>query len=241
MPDPAYENLAYAYDEATGIKSMQLLGPIVDDVRQRYPTPGQTHLDLACGTGLVLQFFQQRGYQSRGVDLSERALRIAGSRDAHVASADIRNLPHLGNFDWITCFNDSIRVLTSSSDLQACFNAVAAMMSAQSIFAFDTTTPEMLDTLISVGSFPFSGSHHEMTLQPAFADGNRIERLHFNGHVVVNSETLTINEVHDQGVFSREEFIEALGAASLRAVEIISFERFHDYPNSAWLFVAKRA
>ena len=237
----AYGALAYAYDGATGIRSMDLIAPVLQGAVTRHAGPIRTHLDLACGTGLVGQFFKQRGYTSKGVDLSAIALAIASQfREVQTTLADLRALPMLGTFGWISCLNDSLRVLTEQSDVLSCFRALRPMMTAQSIFAFDITTPAMIEWLVPQTEFPFRGEDFEMTLRPVFANNHRIERLQFSGWVRYEGVQHAINEVHDQGVFTQADILAALAEASLHAVEIVDFERYEGHPNSGWLFVVQR-
>ncbi len=76
----AYGAFAYAYDKALGQRFFRAVQRLLDQTLDRYPTPKRTHLDLACGTGLVLNAFRQRGWRSTGVDASLAMLQVAQRR-----------------------------------------------------------------------------------------------------------------------------------------------------------------
>jgi len=69
-------------------------------------SPGDSTLDIACGTGAWLQELQGRGATVSGIDISERAVALAKARlpDADIRQGVAENLPFDdGKFDLITC------------------------------------------------------------------------------------------------------------------------------------------
>ena len=70
MPTEAYGAFAYAYDRALGSRFFKAVRTLLDETLEKYPTPKRTHLDVACGTGLVLRHFRERGWKSTGIDAS---------------------------------------------------------------------------------------------------------------------------------------------------------------------------
>ncbi len=112
---------------------MKLLSAILD----RYPAKTGTHLDLACGTGLMSRFFEERGFHSTAIDLSLPMLQVARRRTPRVVAADLRSLPFRATFTRITCLYDSLNHLQELDDLRAAFAAVAELMSSDSLFIFD--------------------------------------------------------------------------------------------------------
>lgn len=76
--------------------------------------PGQRHLDVACGPGMVLRAAHERGVEASGVDLSEAAIELARRQlpgvDAQVGNAE--DLPFQDNsFDGVTCLGSLERFL----------------------------------------------------------------------------------------------------------------------------------
>jgi len=68
------------------------------------PSPGQTVLDIGCGTGLHLALYQERGCAAFGIDPSEAMLRQASRRlGDHLCRGDATALPFAaGTFDLVT-------------------------------------------------------------------------------------------------------------------------------------------
>jgi predicted TPR repeat methyltransferase len=84
----AYGAFAYAYDRALGERFFRAAQRMLDDLLAKYPTPKRTHLDLACGTGLVVDYFRTRGWKSTGVDASVAMLEtFARCRSADASPA----------------------------------------------------------------------------------------------------------------------------------------------------------
>ena len=124
----AYGAFAYAYDKALGQRFFRAVQRLLDETLDRHPTPKRTHLDLACGTGLVLQAFRERGWRSTGVDASLAMLQVAQKRLPRVAAGDLRALPLRAKFARITCLYDSLNHMLDANDLAAAFHAVRGVM-----------------------------------------------------------------------------------------------------------------
>ena len=100
---------------------------------------GKTLLDLACGTGKSFVPFLTRGFEVTGCDLS-RGMLAAAARSAPGAAlvqADLRELPTLGSFDLVTCFDDSLNYLLDQRELGAAFEGMARNLRAGGLAAFD--------------------------------------------------------------------------------------------------------
>jgi SAM-dependent methyltransferase len=72
------------------------------------PAAPRTHLDFACGTGRILEFFAARVAQSTGVDVSNSMMEVAKrtAPNAELIEADLTQRDVLGErrFDLITAF-----------------------------------------------------------------------------------------------------------------------------------------
>ena len=98
-----YHNSARWYDT--------LVGPLTDDIRavglRMFPTKeGMLVLDVACGTGTLLDLYQQTGCRVFGIDASVAMLEVARAKLDHAADlrlGDATRMPYAdGRFDLIT-------------------------------------------------------------------------------------------------------------------------------------------
>lgn len=79
-------------------------------------------LDVACGTGGLLSFFQTNGYQHCiGFDYSEHAIEFSKERNLDVSFGDLKNVDSFKNgetFDVISC-NDALYFLSDEEIINA--------------------------------------------------------------------------------------------------------------------------
>ena len=108
--------------------------------------PGQSLLDLACGTGAMTLLLAQAGYQSSGLDLSPEMLEIARRKAAEQKKemeffqGDLRTFKTGSNYNVITCFFDSVNYLLTPEDVAACFSSVHRALEPGGAFVFDVNT-----------------------------------------------------------------------------------------------------
>src|SRR5215212_11091211 len=129
----SYGAFAYAYDKALGDRFFRAVRRLLSDALEKYPTPRRTHLDVACGTGLAIDFFCQRGWRSVGVDASLPMLQMARVRAPRLVAGDFRALPLRGTFARITCLYDSLNHLKDRVDLAAAFRSIRRLMGPDSL------------------------------------------------------------------------------------------------------------
>jgi SAM-dependent methyltransferase len=89
----------YAHTKGTAQEVEHLVGAL--DL-----VPGERVLDVGCGTGRHAVELARRGMIVHGIDISERFVDIAGSRDVDGATferLDARRLPFAGEFDAAVC------------------------------------------------------------------------------------------------------------------------------------------
>jgi SAM-dependent methyltransferase len=103
---------------------------------------GRTLLDVGCGPGNSFIPFLDRGFDVVGSDSSSAMLAVAAGKAprARLVIADMRELPQLGRFDLVTCFDDSLNYLLSEPDLGAAFRSVAANLAEAGLLLFDLNT-----------------------------------------------------------------------------------------------------
>jgi SAM-dependent methyltransferase len=146
-PDPAalcYDCLAPFYDQFTAGYAYESWITAIEERAMGLGLRGGRALDLACGTGKSTLPLLARGYDVRGCDISEGMILQAREKLPDMAEtfsvADMRDLPDLGEFDFVLCLDDAVNYLLGDDDLEAAFASVARVLAYDGIFAFDVNT-----------------------------------------------------------------------------------------------------
>ncbi len=134
-----YDAFAPHYDAFTSGSDYEDWTRVVLEHAGRRGLAGRTLLDIACGTGNSFLPFLRRGFQVVGSDSSAGMLAEAARKAprARLVLADMRELPKLGEFDLVTCFDDSLNYLDSEADLAAAFSSLAANLAPDGLALLD--------------------------------------------------------------------------------------------------------
>lgn len=238
-----YGPFAYAYDRALGERYFRAIRRLLDDVLRRYPPQVRTHLDVACGTGLALQYFAGRGFQSTGADFSMPMLAVARERWPRLVDADARALPFLGTFALITCLYDSLNHMMTLADLARSFREIAALMSRDSLFLFDMNHPRVYPMVWGLDQ-PFidRGREHHLEMATTFDAETKIGAALITGWAILpDGERAEIRERQQQRSYEEREILEALANAGLTAVESKEFDPFREGEAFKLFYVCRRS
>ena len=104
--------------------------------------PGFQHLDVGCGTGMLLAQLREAGWKSIGLDLSLAMLQQG--RHARTVCGDMRALPVGTHFDLITSLFDSVNFVVDESELRATFVEFARVLRPGGLLYFDVVTERMV-------------------------------------------------------------------------------------------------
>jgi SAM-dependent methyltransferase len=137
-----YEAFAPYYDAYTAESNYETWTEHVLDLARGLGLPGNTLLDLACGTGKSFVPFLDRGFDVTACDLSGAMLAEAARKapDAKLIQADIRDLSAVGCFDLVTCFDDALNYLLEEADLVLALETIARNLSPAGVALFDLNT-----------------------------------------------------------------------------------------------------
>ena len=203
---------------------------MLDDALEKYPAVALTHLDLACGTGYAIEYFEQHGFRSTGVDASLSMLGVARKRASRLVAGDLRALPLRRTFARITCLYDSLNHLQSRDELIAAFASVRRVMDAGSLFFFDMNHPDIYPAVWGMHDpYVSTGSDHHLEI------ATKYRRREKRGVGVVTGwanlptgERVAIRETHEQRAWSEREIGDCLAAGGLEIVEVIDFDPFNE-------------
>lgn len=223
----AYGAFAYAYDKGLGERFFAAARRVLTTTLAKYPTPRRTHLDLACGTGLAIEFFRKRGWQSTGVDASMEMLALARPRASRLVAADLRALPLRRRFARITCLYDSLNHLTERTDLARAFRSVRQLMDHDSLFLFDVNHPDVYRAVWGMSEpFVAVGDDYRLEIATSYRARERMGRALVTGWADINGARVEIHETHTQRAYSESEIEKALAEGGLATVEVIDFDPY---------------
>jgi SAM-dependent methyltransferase len=136
-----YDRLAPYYDAFTAAYAYEKWTAAIERRAVELGLVGWRALDLACGTGKSTAPLIARGYSVLACDISEGMVWEARRKFPTLADrfvvADMRELPSLGEFDFVLCLDDAINYLLSEDELEATFTGVAEALAPDGLFAFD--------------------------------------------------------------------------------------------------------
>lgn len=223
----AYGAFAYAYDKGLGARFFGAVKGLLSDALDRYPTARRTHLDIACGTGLAVEFFRERGWSSVGIDASIPMLDLAKRRGAKFAAADMRALPLRRKFARVTCLYDSLNHLLDREDLVAAFRAARIVMADDSLFLFDMNHPEIYPVVWGLSDpFVAAGRDYRLEIATSYRKREKLGRATVTGWAKIGSRKVEINEQHLQRAYSEKEIVAAMAEAGLAPVDIVDFDPY---------------
>ena len=104
------------------------------------------HVDVACGTGVLVRQLRRRGWHSFGVDFSPAMIHAAcrGGASSRFGIADMRALPFANSVHCITCLFDSINFLLDLEMVRTAFGELYGALTDGGWLYFDIVTERMV-------------------------------------------------------------------------------------------------
>jgi SAM-dependent methyltransferase len=246
LPAEAYGAFAYAYDQSLGREFFATVRTVLEDLLDRYPAgDGATHLDVACGTGLVTEYFSRSGYRSLGIDASPAMLAVGQRRGGLRVAGDMRALPLRGSFSRVTCVYDSLNHLLQRSELVATFSGISSVMSDESLFFFDMNHPAVYPRVWGMAEpYVSRGAGYHLEIATSFSKFTKKATGKVSGWAFVGGKRVEIAETHLQRAYSEKEILRSLEEGGLAPVEVFGFDPFESGEVSVGaaklFFVARR-
>jgi len=141
-----YQNFGVVYD--LFIVNYDRFFQFIDATIQEYAHNPRSLLELACGTGNILQHFVNK-YEISGIDMSASMLKQAKKKlpDVPLFEMNMANFKLNKKFDLVLCMFDSINHLLEYKDWVMTFQCVKNHLNPGGVFMFDMNTLERLDRL----------------------------------------------------------------------------------------------
>jgi SAM-dependent methyltransferase len=156
----SYHAFARFYDAVAAAGAEQ--APYLRELIERHRPSARTVLELACGTGVILEHLRD-GYDVTGLDVSPEMLAVAAEKlpDVRFVEADMTHFRLDERFDVVLCVYDSINHLLDFAAWEKVFARADAHLNDDGVFIFDATTDRQFARLTGAG-----------TVTRWFGDGN---------------------------------------------------------------------
>jgi SAM-dependent methyltransferase len=176
-------------------------------------------LDVACGTGEHARWLATHGFDVDGVDLNPAFISIA--RAKHPAGtffeADMRDF-HLGRrYDAVVCLFSSIGYARTSEGIESTLRCCREHLVDDGVVIVEPWFPPgVLDTTrVSQNEGRFDAVH---VIRECRIDiHGAISRLNFTYTITDHGRLRQASEVHELGIFTRDEMLQSFRAAGLDA------------------------
>jgi SAM-dependent methyltransferase len=153
-----YGKFGRFYDAVMGSRAES--AAFIRNLIRRHKPEAKTLLELACGTGAVLEPLSEY-YQVSGIDISIEMLSVARKKlpGAPLVQSNMVTFELGQKFDVIICVFDSINHILSFADWGRVFRRVARHLAQGGLFLFDINTEHKLRRLIREPAWvmPFNG------------------------------------------------------------------------------------
>jgi SAM-dependent methyltransferase len=176
-------------------------------------------LDLACGTGLLLEHLQGRVERVLGLDGSAAMLARARFRlpglDLKQGRID-RRLPYRdGSAPWLLCTHDSLNYLTAARDLSAHLRQAARVLAPGGLYSTDLVSLHNIVTYFDGQEARYRFRGCRLRWGNAY---DRTTRIMQSDLEFQYADGRTLYEVHRQRYYEPDELLEAARAAGLELV-----------------------
>lgn len=242
-----YQKFAAVYDS---IMDDSLYNLWTDFSLRHFPKKKKAKLlELACGTGIQSIFFKKAGFDVTGLDLSADMLDLASKRaeaehlDIPFVQGDMLDLSHVGQFDLVTCYSDSLCYMEDEAAVGDVFEQVHAHLNDGGTFIFDVHSTYQTDEV-----FP-GYSYHENAEDFAMVWDTYADQA---PHSVVHELTFFIqdedgrftryDEVHEERTYELLTYDILLEQTGFK--KVIVYADFEDKEPTAtskrWFFVCEK-
>jgi SAM-dependent methyltransferase len=187
-------------------------------LRERHPRC-RTVLDVACGTGEHARLLAAAGFEVDGLDLSPAFVAIARAKRpvGRFFEADMTGF-HLGRtYDAVICMFSSIGYVRTLDRVQAALTCFREHLASGGIAVVEPWfSPGALDPDRVARNTGEADGVRVTRVSRVQIDG-RLSRLFFDYEIADASGTRNVSEVHELGLFTPTEMLDAFRAAGLAA------------------------
>lgn len=147
-----YKDLSSYYDLMCVDIDYRAQSQHIRRLQQIFGNHGNTHLDVACGTGPHVRHFIDFGFLSNGLDINQPMLDIAKARcpEAQFSLANMSEFSLTEPVDLITCFLYSIHYNDGIEKLKSCISSVHCALNTNGMFCFNVVDKTKISNALFV-------------------------------------------------------------------------------------------
>lgn len=176
-----YNCFAFCYDELTENVDYKVRSDYISGFFNEYGIlPGDTVLDLACGTGTMSVLMKNKGYKVIGIDLSGEMLSYADNKaggEITLLKAEMQNFKLSEPVNACMCNLDSINHLNSLNEVKNTFKCVYDSLTDSGIFIFDVNTVYKHNTVLGDNAFVFDKENYFLSWDNELLENNQVRIL----------------------------------------------------------------
>jgi len=201
----SFSTIAPYYDTLMSFIDYESWVEYIERILVLYRKSDRMILDLACGTGVCLELWHERGYQVIGLDRSLSMLKQCHKRFLNknrdrmaLINGDMRDFALKQPVPIITCLYDSLNYLLNEEELDQCFNNVRRILAQNGLFIFDMNTIHCLRDEWGNNTYYRQDSDINSVWTNQFNKTTNISSLELILKIKVNGTYETVREFHQE-------------------------------------------
>jgi ubiquinone/menaquinone biosynthesis C-methylase UbiE len=199
----AFTTIAPYYDKLMSFVNYPSWVAHIEKIIQLNNVQEKSIFDLACGTGVCLELWAEKGYTVIGLDRSFEMLRVckerlSGKGNVLLITGDMRDFRLARQVPVVTCLYDSLNYLLTDAELLACFRRVYEVLSDDGVFIFDMNTIHSLRDEWGNNSFQRRDEGLFSVWTNTFNAMDNVSSLNITLHARRNGQELILYEFHQE-------------------------------------------
>jgi ubiquinone/menaquinone biosynthesis C-methylase UbiE len=188
-------------------------------IREHLQSGGDRLLDVACGTGMHLEFLKEV-YEVEGLDLSVELLKIAQERapDVFYHHADMTDFDLGKEFDVVTCLFSSIGYVRTLDNLNRAVKCMSNHLIAGGVLIVEPWfTPDSWNPGTVAANFIDEPELKIARMNISCVEG-KLSYFDFHYLIATQEGVQSFNERHELGLFEIEEMSETMNRSGLEVI-----------------------